>query len=541
MIDLQDLREAIRSNVLVRRRPGTRIISSNERDQDEWIFDFRALLLQPEWLNRYAELFWESCAGQYPFQVCGMESAAISLVSAIVMKGIERGTPVNGLYIRKSRKRYGLLKQIEGAPNSEKVILVDDLINSGGTFHKQIKILADAGLRVTSAFALIKYRNDEAYRALGIPIATVCTLKDFGLPEYTASRNNNKYDAFTVQWRFCAQNPSYNVVNPKSSPALYDGKAYFGTDAGALVCLEQSTGNALWQFDTGKDAWDRGILSSPVVENGRVYFGAYDGNVYALDATTGARVWTYEEADWVGSSPCVARDLNLLFIGLEFGLIRKQGGIAALDLKTGKRVWADRSAEYTHCSPLYIQEENLVVIGGNDCSVSAYQADTGHLCWRYQTRGQVKASFSYDSARRLVLFGSMDGTFYALSARDGVPIFGKETGAGIYSTPHIQDNMVFFSSLDKHIYALDMDSWRERWNFATKGRIFASPVILDGSLWCGSNDGKLYELDPEKGNLRGFFQASERIVNKIAYNPATKRFFVPTQANELYCLARTKG
>jgi hypothetical protein len=44
-------------------------------------------------------------------------------------------------------------------------------------------------------------------------------------------------------------------------------------------------------------------------------------------------------------------------------------------------------------------------------------------------------------------------------------------------------------------------------------------------------------LGPRNGALRSFFQASERIVNAIAYNERTKRFFVPTVANEIYCLS----
>ena len=64
-------------------------------------------MMQPLWLDAYATLFWERYAGSFPFQVCGMESAAISLVAAIVLKGHAKGKDVNGLFVRKSRKRMG--------------------------------------------------------------------------------------------------------------------------------------------------------------------------------------------------------------------------------------------------------------------------------------------------------------------------------------------------------------------------------------------------------------------------------------------------
>ena len=176
------------------------------------------------------------------------------------------------------------------------------------------------------------------------------------------------------------------------------------------------------------------------------------------------------------------------------------------------------------------------MIGSNDGVVYAYDAKTGARRWKYQTDGDIKASFVYDSKRRLILFGSMDGKCYAISARDGSPIFARQTGAGIYSTPLVHEDTVYVASLDKRLYAIDLDTWQDRWIFETSGRIFSSPVLIEGSVWIGSNDGRLYEIDPKCGKLKKFFQATERIVGKAAYNQHTKRLFVPTVANEVYCL-----
>ena len=86
-MEYDDLRNAIREQVLVKATSGKRIVGIDEVSSAPWIFDFRALLLQPKWLKRYAEIFWEQFEPSYhAFQVCGMESAAISLVAAIVME-----------------------------------------------------------------------------------------------------------------------------------------------------------------------------------------------------------------------------------------------------------------------------------------------------------------------------------------------------------------------------------------------------------------------------------------------------------------------
>lgn len=542
MSSYDDLKQAIQKQVLKRRENGTLIIESEQTGSSaSWLFDFRALMLQPHWLNRYTEIFWERYASRYPFQVAGMETVGIALVAAIVMKGVERGTPVNGFFIRKSRKRQGLMKIIEGTLTDDPVIFVDDLINSGQTLNKQMMILSSAGKKMTDAFVLLAFRDRDAYQFANthqVALASLFTLKDFALPLLESNASEIPKESFETLWHFEAPNPGFHVVVQKSAPVLDDRRVFFGSDAGTFRALSQETGELLWEFEIGRHPLGKGILSSPALYNGVVYFGAYDGNVYALDAETGNVRWTYTDADWVGSSPSLAPELGLLFIGLEFGLLRKRGGIVALSMETGKKVWENRTGALTHGSPLYLPEEGLVVVGSNDGIVYAYAAKTGVLRWQYQTGSDIKTSFAYDAKRRIVLFGSMDTKCYALSARDGSPLFARQTGGGVYSTPLVAGDTVYVASLDKRLYAIDLDTWQDRWIFETSGRIFSSPILIEHSIWIGSNDGRLYELDQQKGILLNFFQATERIVNKIAYSPKTKKFFVPTVANEIYCLKR---
>ncbi len=538
----EDLRKAIESVVLARKEQGAVIVPSERTGKRaEWIFDFRALMLQPKWLDRYAEIFWEQYADKLPFQVGAMETVGIALVAAIVMKSVERGTPVNGFFIRKSRKRKGLMKQVEGTLTDDPVILVDDLMNSGGTFDKQMKILAELDKKIRSIFALLAFREKEAYAALserGVNVDALFTLKDFGLSMLSSESAELPTDAFDVIWHYKGPDPSYHLVVQKSAPALDESRVFFGGDDGIFRALKQVNGEVVWEFKVGKHPSGKGILSSPVVHKDTVYFGAYDGNVYALDTATGQKKWVNEDADWIGSSPDLAPDLGMLFIGLEFGFFGKRGGIAAISLKTGETVWAARHKEFTHGSPLYIKEEGLVAIGSNDGVLYCYNTEDGSLRWYYSTGGDLKTTPAYDPKRRLIFCASMDENLYAISAHNGTPIFARSTDAGIYSIPLIVNDMVYVGSLDKTVYAIDMNTWKDRWTFETDGRIFASPTIADGSLWIGSNDGRLYELDPENGKLRDFFQATERIMSKVAHDPKTRRIFVRTVENDIYCLQK---
>ncbi|MEW6408385.1 MAG: PQQ-binding-like beta-propeller repeat protein, partial [Patescibacteria group bacterium] len=97
---------------------------------------------------------------------------------------------------------------------------------------------------------------------------------------------------------------------------------------------------------------------------------------------------------------------------------------------------------------------------------------------------------------------------------------------------------VYFSSLDKHLYSVNLDTGKLNWKFAASGRFFANPVIIDDKIYIGATDGRMYEIDAETGKLLDFFQATERITNQIAYNPQTQIIFLPTYANEIYCLKK---
>ncbi len=543
MTSLEDFKRTISERVFLRSSDNVRITHAGSGTPREtpWLFDFRAIILEPQWLNAYAEFFWEKYAHCYPFQVGGMETAGIPLVAAIVMKGVERGTPVNGFFIRKSRKREGLMKVIEGTLTDAPVILVDDLINSGGSFLKQILILDDAGKRVSHIFTILAFRSSDAYEPAhtrGIQIDWLFTLNDFGLP-LEGTTPVPTQNTFAIEWRISLPAiPAFEHIVQKSAPVIDDKNIYIGSDSGTFFAIRQDDGTIAWAFDVEKHPKGKGIFSSPALHDGVVYFGAYDGNVYALSASTGALIWKYSDADWIGSSPALDVETNTLFIGLEFGLWKKRGGIAAVDMRTGKTKWTARHPSLTHASPLYIKKESMVVIGSNDGFMYAYDANTGREKWRYQSGADIKTRAVYDSKRRIVLVPSMDSKLYALSVKDGAPLWAFQCGAGIYSNPLINGDVVYIASLDKSIYAIDVETGREKAEFATGGRIFASPILADKSLWIGSNDGKLYELDPATLQLRGDFQASERIINAIAHNPSTKRFFVPTVANELYCLKR---
>jgi len=542
-LELKKVKKTIETEVFVPSKEEK--ITSWRGKESNWIFDFRRVILKAEILNSITEIFWQHFGKNVKFQVGGIEVAAIPLVAGIVMKSSEKNVPTNGFFIRKSRKKDGLMRMVEGEITEELIILVDDILNTGNSFVKQVEVIESLGKKVHTIFVVLRFRDLDYYSYFhqkGINIVSLFSLDDFKDSLNVSNIFSKKESAipmpFNVSWYFKSENPNYFYVVPKSAPLLDKNHLYFGSDSGNFWCISQSDGSIVWKYKVGMHSRGKNIFSSPSLYEDMVLFGAYDGNFYALDKEIGKVKWIFMEADWIGSSPAVADELGLVFVGLEFGLFNKRGGIACLDANNGNKKWQYHFLGLTHGSPAYFAPKKLVVIGSNDGGVYCFKAKTGELIWKFQTGGEVKASFDFDEKRGYVCFGSHDGKFYTLNIKNGEMVNIYDTEIAIYSSPLIWQEKVYFTSLNKIVYCLNLQTFEMLWKFETNGRIFASPVIVENKVYIGSNDARLYELDPLTGKQTGFFQAVERIVNKIAYNPETKRFFVPTFANEIYCLEK---
>jgi len=518
-----------------------KIVSPNSQN-GAWIFDLRAVFLDPDGIALATDIFWNFFEKDYPFQVGGQELAAVPLISAIMLHGQRIKKPVNGFIIRKSRKPTGLQKIIEGEINPEKIILVDDLINSGSTVLRQILAVSDCSQqKINKFFTFINFRGEKNVQFLkqkGVQLISLFDLKDFDLPLPKDKEEQKQEQRFRVLWRFQAPNPNLFYRVPKSAPCLDEKKIYFGTDNSYFFALNQEDGTEAWKFKVGYPANGKSIFSSPIIYKNLVYFGSYDGNVYALNKDTGELDWKNQDADYVGSSPALAPELKLLFIGLEFGLFKRHGGLVALDVFSGKKIWSFETENFIHCSPAYCPEKKLVAVGDNDGLIYLFNAKNGALKWKIQSGGAVKSSLAFDNKRGLLLFGSFDKNLYALDLATGEEKGKYETREAIFSSPVVNGDNVYLSSLDKNLYSINLNTGNLNWRFTAGGRIFAPPEIVEDRIFVGATDGKLYEIEMKTGKVTTFFQATERITNKIVYNSKTKRFFLPTYANELYCLER---
>src|SRR3989344_5899217 len=470
MEDALYLKEAITKEVFIPK--GKERFVSPRGTETSWLFAFRRVPMKPRVLRAINRVFLKRFKDILPFQIGGIEVAAIPLVTGLAMALSEKGHDINAFFIRKSRKKDGLLKMVEGKMTEDKIILVDDIINTGKSFIRQVEIAEALGKKVHAVFTILRFRKEAYYSYFherGIRVVSLFTLDDFtdslgtSLFQYKKEEGAPVPMPFKAEWYFKSEGADFFHVIPKSRPAIDEERIYFGSDVGILWALNQKDGSVAWKRQVGFAPKAKHVFSSPVLHNGLLYIGAHDGNFYCFDTSDGRKRWMFAEADWIHSSPCVAPDLGLVIVGLEYGWGGKRGVIVALDLATGKKHWDYQIEGYAYASPSYSKERQMILCGANNGTMYALDARNGTLLWSLETGGDIRGRAAIDHVQDRVVFGSFDSHIYIVRLSDGKLIHRIATEGGMWSDPLIYGSKAYVTSLDKNLYCIDIETGTVAW------------------------------------------------------------------------------
>ena len=99
---------------------------------------------------------------EHPEAVGGLTHGADPIVSAMVVLSHARGRPIQGFYVRKEPKSHGTKSLIENRPKSgAKVVIVDDVVTSGGSVLKAVTEARAAGCEVVGVMALVDREEQD--------------------------------------------------------------------------------------------------------------------------------------------------------------------------------------------------------------------------------------------------------------------------------------------------------------------------------------------------------------------------------------------
>lgn len=147
-------------------------------------FDLRKLTLNPRILNI---AIFDIQTSLIPMDYSTKKFKAVAGLTMgadpITLK-LAEFTYTDPLIIRKEPKKHGTQSQIEGLipPKSSEIIVVDDVITTGGSIIKAIEILRNNGYNVNYAYSILDREEGgkEALESLGIGLRSLFKKSDFG-------------------------------------------------------------------------------------------------------------------------------------------------------------------------------------------------------------------------------------------------------------------------------------------------------------------------------------------------------------------------
>ena len=282
----------------------------------------------------------------------------------------------------------------------------------------------------------------------------------------------------------------------EATPVVVDGVMYLTTAWSKVMAVDAATGEVLWRFDPQPigakgahaccDVVNRGVA----VWEGKVFAGTIDGRLIALDAETGENLWDTVTVDQskpytITGAPRVVR--GKVIIGNSGAELGVRGYVSAYDAETGELAWR-----------FYTVPANPADGPDGAASDEAFAKFAGKTWagswWEMGGGGTVWDSIVYDPEFDQLLIGVGNGSPWNHRARSA--------GQG--------DNL-FLSS----ILALDPDTgaykWHyqvnpgETWDFTATQQITFADLTIDGKprkvLMQAPKNGFFYVIDRSNGKL----------------------------------------
>ena len=93
-----------------------------------------------------------------------------------------------------------------------------------------------------------------------------------------------------------------------TAPVVLDGRVYIIDGSGVIFCINTSSLEVLWKYDTGADKANCNNVSSPAIVGRYLHVGTMAGSYIVLDKHNGNLVKKFSCGEPIFSSPVVAND-----------------------------------------------------------------------------------------------------------------------------------------------------------------------------------------------------------------------------------------
>ena len=309
-------------------------------------------------------------------------------------------------------------------------------------------------------------------------------------------------------------------------------------DETAYSCLDQISTTTVGRLGLSwsMDLPEVSLEATPLAVDGMLYFTGSQATVYAVDGVSGKLRWKYDPQSWKrypqktlfgGANHGLAYGNGRLYVGL------RDGRLVALDPKNGSVLWSTETVGLEtpggiRGAPRFFNGKVIIGATGADFgvrgSVSAFDAATGKLAWRFYTVPGTPDESRGDPTMEMAA-ATWSGEYWKNGGGGGVwdnitfdvglnRIYIGTANAFTYDatirSPGGGDNLFTAS-----VVALDADTgkyvWhyqetpRDSWDFDSTNQMTLADLVIDGTkrkvLMHAPKNGFFYVLDRVTGKL----------------------------------------
>jgi len=119
-------------------------------------FNCKPTMLDPEGKELIGRLVFAQIKDLEISGIGGLELGSVPISSAVSLISQVEGKPIKEFIVRKEKKNHGVPAKVEGDfSQGERVVVVDDVITTGGSTIKAIEAVEELGLEVAMVVVLV--------------------------------------------------------------------------------------------------------------------------------------------------------------------------------------------------------------------------------------------------------------------------------------------------------------------------------------------------------------------------------------------------